>query len=92
MKTTSCTVEKIFAFSKAPRCGAKSKRSGKPCRNPASKNKKRCRFHGGAVGSGARYGNTNSLKHGETTAEAKAFKREVMQAIKQSKELIKELS
>ena len=92
MKTTSCTVEKIYAFSKASRCGARSKRSSHPCKNPAMKNKKRCRLHGGAVGSGARYGNTNALKHGETTAEAKVFKQEIRQTIKQSKELIRELS
>lgn len=90
MKTTSCTVEKIYAFSKAPRCGAKSKRNNKPCKNPAVKDKKRCRLHGGAAGSGARHGNINALKHGESTAEAKAFKQEIRQTIKQSKGLIKE--
>jgi hypothetical protein len=30
----------------APRCGAKSKRTGQPCRAPAMRNG-RCRFHGG---------------------------------------------
>lgn len=65
--------------------GAKSKRSGKPCKNPAVKDKKRCRFHGGAAGSGANYGNMNAFKHGQTTVEAKAFKREIRQMIRHNK-------
>lgn len=31
----------------APRCQAKSKRSGRPCRNPAVRGKRVCRMHGG---------------------------------------------
>jgi len=34
-------------FSDAKRCGAGSKRSGEPCRAPACRGKRRCRFHGG---------------------------------------------
>jgi hypothetical protein len=34
---------------KAPRCGARSRRrGGKPCRAPAVRGKRRCRMHGGA--------------------------------------------
>jgi len=33
-------------FTKAPRCGAKTRR-GTPCRCPAMVNKRRCRLHGG---------------------------------------------
>ena len=62
-----------------------------PCKNPAVKDKKRCRLHGGAVGSGARYGNTNALKHGETTGEAKVFRKEIRQAIQRSKNFLKDL-
>jgi hypothetical protein len=51
------------------RCGAKS-RSGKPCKSPAAHGKKRCRMHGGALGSGAPRGNKNALKHGRYTREA----------------------
>ena len=37
----------------SPRCGAKT-RSGNACRSPAVRGKKRCRMHGGALGSGHR--------------------------------------
>ena len=53
----------------SPRCGAKT-RSGKPCRSPAARGKKRCRMHGGAKGSGAPKGNKNALKHGRYTKQA----------------------
>jgi hypothetical protein len=92
MKSTSITEKKHYAFDNAPRCGAKTKSNyGKPCRCPAIKGKSRCRVHGGANGSGAKMGNTNSLKHGESTAKAKAFRRELRQAIQYNNKLIKEL-
>ena len=34
-------------FSDARRCGARSKRTGQPCRAPACRGKRRCRLHGG---------------------------------------------
>ena len=34
-------------FSDAPRCGAKARRTGLPCRAPACRGKARCRLHGG---------------------------------------------
>ena len=46
----------------SPRCGART-RSGKPCRSPAVRGKRRCRMHGGAPGSGAPPGNKNALQH-----------------------------
>ena len=92
MKTTSRTERKHYAFESAPRCGARTKGNfGKPCKCPAIKGKSRCRVHGGARGSGAKFGNTNALKHGETTTEAKAFRQEIKQAIKFSKILINKL-
>jgi len=51
------------------RCGAKT-RSGRPCNSPSVHGKKRCRMHGGALGSGAPRGNKNALKHGRYTREA----------------------
>ena len=33
-------------LSKVPRCGARTKRTGRPCRGPAMRNG-RCRLHGG---------------------------------------------
>jgi hypothetical protein len=70
--------EKHYAFDSAPRCGAKAKGNhGLPCRCPAMKGKTRCRIHGGASGSGAQRGNVNALKHGFTTAEHKAFRKQI---------------
>ena len=86
MKTTSCNGE--YAFNNTVRCGAKSKRNnGAPCRSPAVKGKKRCRIHGGALGSGGQFGNQNALKHGYTTQEAKSFRKAVKAAIKASKQI-----
>jgi hypothetical protein len=69
------TGDKIaYAYDNAPRCGARSKiNNGAPCRAPAIKNKARCRFHGGK-GSGARVGNSNALRHGQTTQKMKNFR------------------
>ncbi len=89
MKTSSCTEKKQYAFNKAQRCGARTKRNnGKPCRSPAVRGKNRCRIHGGARGSGGQKGNSNSLKHGHTTTTSKLFREKVRTLLKNSKELI----
>ncbi len=67
----------------SPRCGAKT-RSGKPCKSPAVRGKKRCRMHGGAFGSGAPRGNKNALKQGR-------FTRELLDQRHRTNELIKAL-
>ena len=95
MKTTSRTgtKKKYYAFDNAPRCGAKTKTNdGNPCRCPAIKGKTRCRVHGGARGSGAPRGNANALKHGHTTAAAKAFKQEIRHSIQLHNELVEEFN
>lgn len=58
----------VATFQAAPRCGAKRKRDGEPCCNPAMKNG-RCPLHGGKTPSGAQwhvvqYGDC-STPHGE---------------------------
>jgi hypothetical protein len=53
----------------SPRCGAKTRRGG-ACRSPAVRDKKRCRMHGGAQGSGAPRANQNARTHGLFTREA----------------------
>jgi hypothetical protein len=52
----------------APRCSAKSKRTGKPCRAPAVKGWRVCRMHGarGGAPEGKRNGN---YRHGARTKE-----------------------
>ena len=56
----------------APRCKAKSKRTGKPCRAPAVRGCKVCRMHGarGGAPEGKRNGN---YKHGGRSKETIAF-------------------
>ena len=87
MKTTSCNGETQYAFNNAPRCGAKTKGNGRPCRSPVVRNKKRCRIHGGSRGSGGQQGNNNALKHGFTTAAVKSFKKAVKIVIQESARL-----
>jgi hypothetical protein len=60
------------ALRAAPRCGART-RSGSPCRSPIVNGEKRCRMHGGAVGSGAPKGGKNgNWKHGNYCGELRS--------------------
>lgn len=72
-------------FKDVPKCGARSKRTGQPCQQPAMANG-RCRLHGGKS-TGPPKGNKNALKHGHYTKKAIADRRYVRQLIKDSKEL-----
>ena len=58
----------------APRCDARSKRTGQPCRNPAVKGWNVCRMHGARGGAprGEAHGN---YRHGGRTIEAALFRR-----------------
>jgi hypothetical protein len=71
----------------AARCGAKT-RAGTPCQAPATKGKARCRMHGGAKGSGAPKGNKNALKAGLHTAEAIAWRKEINDLMRKSRDVI----
>lgn len=77
MKTTPCTeqVVKVYAFSAAPKCGAKT-RSGLLCKAPVVRYKKRCRMHGG-INSGAPKNNKNALKYGFTTQQSNLYKKQI---------------
>lgn len=79
-----------LAMHLAPRCGAKGKRTGLPCRAPAMKNG-RCRLHGGKS-SGPPAGNKNALKHGEYTVEAIAERRYVKRLLRDSRNLMDRFS
>ena len=74
----------------SPRCGAKT-RAGEPCRAPAVAGKKRCRMHGGALGSGAPKGNRNALKHGAFTRQAIAERLKLRDLVRQSRALIRDI-
>src|SRR5207237_7599048 len=69
------------------RCGAKT-RSGMPCKSPSVHGKKRCRMHGGALGSGAPRGNKNALKHGRFTREAIAERAHIRELVRQARKLL----
>lgn len=61
--------DKVNLMNLAPRCGAKA-RSGHPCKAPAIKGKRRCKFHGGR--STGAPGNQNALVHGMYSGAMKA--------------------
>jgi hypothetical protein len=64
----------LLDMRQALRCRAKSKRSGKRCRSPAVRGYSVCRLHG--AGGGAPKGNRNALKHGASSAETLALRKE----------------
>lgn len=70
----------------APRCRARSKRSGKPCRAPAVRGKPVCRMHG--AGGGAPAGNRNARRHGRYGREAIEVRRAVAVLIRDGRELV----
>jgi hypothetical protein len=75
-----------LAIHLAPRCKARSKRSGKPCRSPAVRGFNVCRMHG--AGGGAPIANRNALKHGQFTCEAIAMRRQLAELVRDARRLI----
>ena len=63
------TVNPMQSAHEAPRCRAKSKRTGKPCKAPAVRGYRVCRMHGarGGAPTGERNGN---YRDGRRTKEA----------------------
>jgi len=72
------------------RCGAKT-RSGGACRSPAVHGKKRCRMHGGALGSGAPRPNQNARKHGLFSKDALAERRQIQALLGEARRLLEEM-
>ena len=60
----------LEAAKRVPRCNAKAKSTGEPCRLPAMPNGK-CRIHGGATPSGAEWHKLRLPARGETRGLAK---------------------
>ena len=75
-------------FSKAPRCGARTRR-GTPCQAPAMANG-RCRMHGG-TNPGGPYGNQHALKHGFRTKKAIAERQMISRLLKESYKLMEDI-
>lgn len=70
----------------APRCTARSKRTGKPCKNPAVKGWTVCRLHG--AGGGHKAGPTHpSWKHGGRSKAAMAARKQANELARQAKVL-----
>ncbi len=80
-----------FAFQKAPRCVATSKRTRKPCQAPAVRGWAVCRFHGAGGGAprGAQNGN---YKHGLYMKEAVEERRALSALLRVSRKSLDALS
>src|SRR5262244_37526 len=78
-------LEALIMANAAPRCGARSKRTGKPCRAAAMPNG-RCKVHGGKstgprTPEGLERSRRANWKHGHYSREAKAERSRVRAAI-----------
>jgi hypothetical protein len=78
-------LEALVKANAAPRCGARSKRTGKPCRAAAMPNG-RCKLHGGKstgprTPEGLERSRRANWKHGHFSREAKAERSRVRAAI-----------
>lgn len=73
-----------YPYLRSLRCRATT-RQGTTCKAPAVTNKKVCRMHGGAKGSGAPVGSMNALKHGLTTKQTKELKKSIKKLLKECK-------
>jgi hypothetical protein len=77
--------EALLKANAAPRCGARSKRTGKPCQGAAMPNG-RCKFHGGKstgprTPEGLERSRRANWKHGHFSREAKAERSRLRAAI-----------
>lgn len=81
--------EQPLAMHRSDRCGAKCKRTGKPCKAPAMANG-RCRMHGGKS-TGAPLDNRNAHKHGLYTKEAINVRKELRRLVDEVKQTLSNL-
>lgn len=85
------TANPMHARFLSPRCNARSKRSGKPCKAPAVNGWKVCRMHG-AKG-GAPDGKLNgSYRHGAKTKVVQDQVREARQVLAEARESVSNLA
>jgi hypothetical protein len=80
-------MKREYAFQKAPRCSATSKRTKERCRAAAVRGWRVCRFHG-ARGEAPKGEANGSYKHGQQTREARAERRWVSDLLRRSREVI----
>jgi hypothetical protein len=74
----------------APRCRARCKRTGAPCRCPAVRDRGVCRAHGGA-GRRVKGEEHGRYKHGGRSLEAREALRQQRAALREARALLKEL-
>ncbi len=84
-----------LAAQQAPRCGAKGKRTGKPCRQPAMENG-RCRLHGGLstgpkTPEGLERSRKARWKHGHFSAEARNERRQIREDLRLCRDLLRSI-
>ena len=84
-------MNRAYAFQKAPRCSATSKRTGKRCRAPAVRGWAVCRFHG-ARGGAPRGAQNGSYKHGLYMNEAIEERRALSALLRVSRKSLDVLS
>ncbi len=83
-----------FNIKNSEKCGAKSRRTGKPCQAPAMKNA-RCRLHGGkSTGAKTKKGLKKlemvNLKHGKYTKERIEYQRYTSWFFRNFKDLMRQ--
>jgi hypothetical protein len=74
----------------APRCTARCKRTGEPCRCPAVRGRGTCRFHGGA-GRRVKGEEHGRYRHGGRSLEAREALRQQRTALREARALLQEL-
>ena len=80
-------MKRVYAFQKAPRCSATSKRTGKPCQAPAVRGWAVCRFHGARGGAPKDKAN-GAYKHGLYTQEAVALRHTITTLLRESRDTL----
>jgi hypothetical protein len=76
----------MHAANSAPRCTAKSKRSGQPCKNPAVRGWSVCRMHGARGGHGSGKSNP-AFKHGMRGQEWVEMRKAINDLVRAEREL-----
>lgn len=95
MNQTETTLSIFGGRCVCQRCTAKSKRTGQQCGAVAMRGKTKCAQHGGkSTGPKTAEGKTRAatapLKHGMTTAAAKAHRRKVLKELQEVEDLARE--
>ena len=83
MKSDDNPMSKAHA---APRCTAKSKRTGERCKGPALKGWTVCRFHGARGGHGSGKANP-AYRHGMRTREWQEMRKAINDLVRMEKEI-----